>query len=89
MKCTKIGHQITHDLVAYVVGLLQSLNINTPEFALSQLQEHKNLKMLSFCAVFNYSNCADREKGKSNYCFPSFVKNDGKGGLKLSKVKRE
>ena len=40
-------------------------------------------------AVFNLSNRADREKDKSNYRFPSIVKNNGKRGLKLSKVKRE
>ena len=47
---------------------------------------NKNLKLPIFCAVFNYSNRADREKNKSNYCFPSNVKNNGKEGLKLSKV---
>ena len=45
--------------------------------------------MQSFCAVFNCSNRADREKNKSNYRFPSIVKNNGKEGLKLSKVRRE
>ena len=45
--------------------------------------------MLSFCAVFNCSNHADREKYKSDYCFSSIVKNNGKKGLKLSKVRRE
>ena len=40
-------------------------------------------------AVFNYLSCADREKDKPNYCFLSFVKNNGKEGLKLSKVRRE
>ena len=45
--------------------------------------------MASLCAVFNCSNRADREEDKSNYRFPSIVKNNGKGGLKLSKVKRE
>ena len=45
--------------------------------------------MPSFCAVFNCSNRADREKDKSNYRFPSIVKNNGKEGLKLSKVRRE
>ena len=44
--------------------------------------------MASFCAVFNCSNCADREKNKSNYRFPSIVKNNDKG-LKFSKVRRE
>ena len=43
--------------------------------------------MLSFCAVFNCSNCAEKKKEKSNYRFPSIVKNNGKEGLKLSKVK--
>ena len=37
--------------------------------------------MPSFCAVFNYSNRADREKDKSSYRFPSFVKNNGEEGL--------
>ena len=45
--------------------------------------------MLSFCAIFNWSNCADKEKDKSNYRFPSIVKNNGKEGLKLSKVRKE
>ena len=45
--------------------------------------------MQSFYAVFNYSNRADIEKNKSNYCFPSIVNNNGKEGLKLSKVRRE
>ena len=43
--------------------------------------------MLSFCAVFNCSNCAEKKKEESNYRFPSIVKNNGKEGLKLSKVK--
>ena len=45
--------------------------------------------MPSFCTVFNCSNRADREKDKSKYRFPSIVKNNGKEGLKLSKVRRE
>ena len=45
--------------------------------------------MQSFCAVFNYSNLADTDKDKSNYCFPSITKNNGKEGLELSKVRRE
>ena len=45
--------------------------------------------MPSFCAVFNCSYRADREKDKSNYRFPSILKNNGKEGLKLSKVRRE
>ena len=40
-------------------------------------------------AEFNCSNLADRGKDKSNYRFPSIVKNNGKEGLKLSKVRRE
>ena len=40
-------------------------------------------------ALFNCLNRADREKETSNYCFPSIVKNNGKGGLKLSKVRGE
>ena len=44
--------------------------------------------MPSFCA-FNYSNCADKEKDKSNYRFSSIVKNNSKKGLKLLKVRRE
>ena len=42
--------------------------------------------MQNFRAVFNCSNRADREKNKSNYRFPSIVKNNGKEGLKPSKV---
>ena len=49
----------------------------------------KNLKMLSFCPVFNSSYRADREKDKPSYPFPSIVKNDDKKGLKLSKARRE
>ena len=44
--------------------------------------------MASLCAVFNCSNRADREEDKCNYRFPSIVKNNGKGGLELSKVRR-
>ena len=44
--------------------------------------------MPSFCAVFNCSNCADREKDKSNYRFSSIVKNNNKESLKLSKMRR-
>ena len=43
--------------------------------------------MPSFCAVFNCWNLADKVKDKSNYRFRSIVKNNGKEGLKLSKVK--
>ena len=42
--------------------------------------------MPGFCAVFNCSNRAGREKDKSIY---SIVKNNGKESLKLSKVRRE
>ena len=45
--------------------------------------------MQSFCPAINCSNRADREKNKSNYRFPSTVKNNDKEGLKLSKVRRE
>ena len=45
--------------------------------------------MPSFCAVSNCSNHVDREKKSFNYRFPSIVKNNGKEGLKLSKVRRE
>ena len=45
--------------------------------------------MQIFCAVFNCSNRADREKNKSNYHFPSTVKNICKEGLTLSKVRRK
>ena len=34
--------------------------------------------MQIFRAVFNCSNSADREKNKTNYCFPSIIKNIGK-----------
>ena len=36
-----------------------------------------------FFAVFNCSNHADKERDKSNYHFPSVVKNNGKEGWKL------
>ena len=52
-------------------------------------KKNKNLKMPSFCAVFNCSNGADRKKDKSIHRFPSIVKNNGKEGLKLSKVRKE
>ena len=45
--------------------------------------------MQSFCPPINCSNRADRGKNKSNYRFPSIVKNNDKEGLKLSKVRRE
>ena len=45
--------------------------------------------MLSFYAVFNCSNCAEKKKEESNYRFPSIVKNNGKEGLKLSKVRKQ
>ena len=45
--------------------------------------------MQIFCAAFNCSNCADREKNKSNYRLPSIFKNNGEEGLTLSKVRRE
>ena len=45
--------------------------------------------MPGFCAGFNCLNRADREKDKSIHRFPSIVKNNGKEGLKLSKVIRE
>ena len=45
--------------------------------------------MPGFCAVFNCSNRADREKEKSIHRFLSIVKNNGKKRLKLSKVRRE
>ena len=44
--------------------------------------------MTRFCAVFNCSNRADREKNKSNYRFPSIVKNNGKEDLKRLKVRK-
>ena len=52
-------------------------------------KRNKKLKMASFCAVFNCLNRVDREEGKSNYRFPSVLKDNGKGGLKLSKVRKE
>ena len=46
--------------------------------------------MPSFCAVFNSSNPTDTEKDdKSYYRFPSSVKNNAEGGLKLSKLRRK
>ena len=40
-------------------------------------------------SVFNCLDRADREKDKSNYRIASVVKNNGKEGLKLSKMRRE
>ena len=40
------------------------------ERIITKWKRNKNLKMPSFCAVFNCSNRADREKDKSNYRFP-------------------
>ena len=51
-------------------------------------KRNENLKVPSFWQ-FNCSNRGDREKDKSNYHFPSIVKNSRKEGLKLSKVRRE
>ena len=45
--------------------------------------------MQIFCAVFDCSNRADREKNESNYRFPSIVKNNGKEGLTFSKERRK
>ena len=59
------------------------------EKIITKWKRNKNLKMPGFCAVFNCSNRADREKDKSIHRFPSIVKNNGKKGLKLSKVRRE
>ena len=47
------------------------------------------MKLQIFCAVFDCSNRADREKNKSNYRFPSIVKNNGKEGLTFSKERRK
>ena len=44
--------------------------------------------MQSFCTVFNWSNRADREKNKSNYRFPSIVKNNGKRRLETFKSEK-
>ena len=40
--------------------------------------------MPGFCAIFNCSNRADREKDKSIHRLTSVVKSNGKEGLKLS-----
>ena len=40
------------------------------EKIITNWKRNKNLKMLSFCVVFNCSNRGDREKDKSNYCLP-------------------
>ena len=45
--------------------------------------------MSSFCVAFNCPNCADREKDKSYYYFPSIVKNNAEEDLKLWKLRRE
>ena len=46
------------------------------------------MKILSFCGLCNCSNRADKQKD-TNYRFPSIVKNNGKKGLKLLKVRKE
>ena len=46
------------------------------------------MKILSFCGVCNCSNRADKQKD-TNYRFPSIVKNNGRKGLKLLKVRKE
>ena len=56
---------------------------------ITEWKRSKNLKIPSICAVLNCSNQAVREKAKSNYLFHSIVKNNGKEGLKLLKVRRE
>ena len=56
---------------------------------ITKWKRNKNLKMQSFCPAINCSNRTDRGKNKSNYRFPSTVKNNDKEGLKLSKVRRE
>ena len=43
--------------------------------------------MPSFCAVFNCSNRADREKDKSYYRLYSIVRNNGEEGLKMDSSK--
>ena len=45
--------------------------------------------MPSLCAIFNCSIRGDKEKDKSNSRFSSIVKNNGKKGLRLLKVRRE
>ena len=52
-------------------------------------KRNKTLKLQIFCAVFDCSNRADREKNKSNYRFPTIVKNNGKEDLTFSKVRRK
>ena len=53
------------------------------------ITKRKRNKNLSLCAIFNCSNHADRQKDKSNYYFPLNVNYNNKGGLNLSKVRRE
>ena len=53
------------------------------------MKKKKEFENGKFLAVFNGSNRADGQKYKSNYRFPSVVKNNGKEDLKLSKVRRE
>ena len=43
---------------------------NGLEKIIKKRKRNKSLKFPSFCAVFNCSNCVDREKDKSNYRFP-------------------
>ena len=40
------------------------------EKTITKRKRNKNLKMPSFCTVFNCSNRVNREKDKSNYRFP-------------------
>ena len=44
------------------------------EKIIKKKKRNKNLEMPSFCAVFNCSNCANRQKDKSNYRFPKMLK---------------
>ena len=53
------------------------------------MKKKEEFENARFLAVFNSSNCADREKDKSNNSFPSIDRNNSKEGLKLSKMGRE
>ena len=52
-------------------------------------KRNKNLKITRFWQYVTVQIVLTESADKSNYRFPSIVKNNGKEGLKLSKVRRE
>ena len=53
------------------------------------MKKKEGFENAKFYAVFKSLICSDREKGKANYHFPSIVKNNGKEGWTISKVRKE